>query len=339
MHLVRRWRHDRAPQDEHSHHDDGKYRDALTHVLPNAGWSCKYRGDLEPGEPEHKQHEGDQDQSHSCHPFRALSNPFAQPAAKPETNLGCYESLNGDPRDRQDDRDAQQPGAQADRQLVDADAEPEVEDRQAARMCEQAQAAGLLALVVARPQQEQAGHEQESDPAVARPGSEKGAGGATDQHPGDRHAPLEAREATRDTPAAPLLDIGLGPGLSPPPPPPSFSGTGTAGSRGMLGFAQRNAADPSRSVQLVEMDAEHLAFQDRTFDSVAFNLCLCTIADPERAIREALRVARQGAPMAFLEHVRSHVLPIALLQEAASPLMLALDHAHSNPRPAQTIHP
>src|SRR5258708_2276825 len=58
MHLVRRWRHDRAPQDEHSHHDDGKYRDALTHVLPNAGWSCKYRGDLEPGEPEHKQHDG-----------------------------------------------------------------------------------------------------------------------------------------------------------------------------------------------------------------------------------------------------------------------------------------
>jgi len=25
------------------------------------------------------------------------------------------------------------------------------------------------------------------------------------------------------------------------------------------------------------MDAEHMAFGDRVFDSVAFNLCLCTI--------------------------------------------------------------
>ncbi len=134
-----------------------------------------------------------------------------------------------------------------------------------------------------------------------------------------------------------LLDIGFGTGLSLPHYPPSVSVTGIDASLGMLRFAQRNAADPSRSVQLVEMDAEHLAFQDRTFDSVAFNLCLCTIADPERAIREALRVARQGAPMAFLEHVRSHVLPIALLQEAASPLMLALEQDHFNRRTEQTI--
>ncbi len=134
-----------------------------------------------------------------------------------------------------------------------------------------------------------------------------------------------------------LLDIGFGTGLSLPHYPPSVSVIGIDASLGMLRFAQRNAADVSRSVQLVEMDAEHLAFQDGTFDSVAFNLCLCTIADPERAIREALRVARPGAPMTFLEHVRSHVLPIALLQEAASPLLVALQRDHFNRRTEQTI--
>jgi len=41
--------------------------------------------------------------------------------------------------------------------------------------------------------------------------------------------------------------------------------------------------------------------------------------------------------MAFLEHVRSHVLPIALLQDAASPLLVALEQDHFNRRTEQTI--
>src|ERR1700682_2199884 len=85
------------------------------------------------------------------------------------------------------------------------------------------------------------------------------------------------------------------------------------------------------------MAAEHLGFADRSFDSVAFNLCLCTISDPERALREAIRVARPGAPMTFLEHVRSHLLLMALLQEAATPILVRLVQDHFNRRTAETI--
>lgn len=134
-----------------------------------------------------------------------------------------------------------------------------------------------------------------------------------------------------------LLDIGFGTGLSLPHYPPSVEVVGIDASLGMLRFGRSEAARMGRAVQLVEMDAQHLAFADRTFDSVAFNLCLCTIENPERALREALRVARLGAPMAFLEHVRSHLLPIALLQEAASPLLFALEQDHFNRRTEQTI--
>jgi ubiquinone/menaquinone biosynthesis C-methylase UbiE len=134
-----------------------------------------------------------------------------------------------------------------------------------------------------------------------------------------------------------LLDIGFGTGLSLPHYPPSVDVVGIDASLGMLRFGRSEAARLGRPVQLVEMDAEHLAFADRTFDSVAFNLCLCTIADPERAVREAVRVARPGAPMAFLEHVRSHLLPVALLQDAASPLLLALEQDHFNRRTEETI--
>ena len=134
-----------------------------------------------------------------------------------------------------------------------------------------------------------------------------------------------------------LLDIGFGTGLSLPHYPPSVDVVGIDASLGMLRFGRAEAARRGRPVQLVEMDAEHLAFPDRTFDSVAFNLCLCTIEDPGRALQEALRVARPGAPMVFLEHVRSHLLPIALLQEAASPLLLALERDHFNRRTEETI--
>jgi demethylmenaquinone methyltransferase/2-methoxy-6-polyprenyl-1,4-benzoquinol methylase len=134
-----------------------------------------------------------------------------------------------------------------------------------------------------------------------------------------------------------LLDIGFGTGLSLPHYPPSVDVVGIDASLGMLNFARSEAMRLGRPVQLLEMDAEHLAFPDRTFDSVAFNLCLCTIEDPARALGEALRVARPGAPMAFLEHVRSHLLLIALLQEAASPLLFALERDHFNRRTEQTI--
>lgn len=134
-----------------------------------------------------------------------------------------------------------------------------------------------------------------------------------------------------------VLDIGFGTGLSLPHYPPSVEVIGIDASLGMLRFARGEAAKVGRPVQLVEMDAAHLGFANRTFDSVAFNLCLCTIADPERAIREALRVARPGAPMTFLEHVRSHLLPVALVQEAFSPLLVALHQDHFNRRTAETI--
>jgi ubiquinone/menaquinone biosynthesis C-methylase UbiE len=125
--------------------------------------------------------------------------------------------------------------------------------------------------------------------------------------------------------------------LSLPHYPPSVDVIGIDASLGMLRFGRQEAVRLGRQVQLVEMDAEHLAFRDQSFDSIAFNLCLCTIGDPERAVREALRVARPGAPIVFLEHVRSHLLPVALLQDAASPLLVALERDHYNRRTAETV--
>lgn len=132
-----------------------------------------------------------------------------------------------------------------------------------------------------------------------------------------------------------LLDIGIGTGLSVPHYPASVEVIGIDYSRAMLKHAIR-LMDGQRA-ELVQADAERLPFASRSFDSVAFNLCLCTIPDPEAAIREALRVARPGAPMVFLEHVRSHLLPMALLQDLINPVTLLTQADHFNRRTADAV--
>ena len=145
------------------------------------------------------------------------------------------------------------------------------------------------------------------------------------------------RRKVGETVTGRLLDIGFGTGLSLPHYPLSVDVVGVDASLGMLRFAKQEAAEHGRTVRLVQVDAEHLAFPDQTFDAVAFNLCLCTIPNPAQALQEALRVARPGAPMVFLEHVRSHLLPVALLQDLLSPVFVALEQDHVNRRTADTV--
>ncbi len=134
-----------------------------------------------------------------------------------------------------------------------------------------------------------------------------------------------------------LLDVGFGTGLSLPYYSNDVEVFGIDASPRMLQFARREASAHDRRVELVVMDAERLAFPDHCFDSVAFNLCLCTTPDPEEAVREAIRVAKPGAPMVFLEHVRSHLLPVALVQEALNPLLVALQEDHWNRRTSDVV--
>ena len=81
---------------------------------------------------------------------------------------------------------------------------------------------------------------------------------------------------------------------------------------------------------MVQADAQELPFEPDTFDCVVFSLCLCTIPRPELAISEALRVAKPGASLLFLEHVRSPHRPIAVLQDLLNPLALKASGDHLN---------
>jgi len=122
--------------------------------------------------------------------------------------------------------------------------------------------------------------------------------------------------------------VGIGTGLTLPHYRPGVEVTGIDLSPGMLAVARRRAEQLSIEVDLREMDAQQLDFADGSFDAVVFTLCLCTIPDPGRAVREGVRVARPGAPMLFLEHVRSHLLPVRLLQELINPITVWTQQDH-----------
>ena len=69
------------------------------------------------------------------------------------------------------------------------------------------------------------------------------------------------------------------------------------------------------STEPVQAQAERLPFDDDSFDTVALTLVLCTVPDPEAALREIDRVLKPGGRFMFLEHVRAEEPGLARWQD------------------------
>jgi ubiquinone/menaquinone biosynthesis C-methylase UbiE len=70
-----------------------------------------------------------------------------------------------------------------------------------------------------------------------------------------------------------------------------------------------------RAAQIVDAPAEDLPFADESVDTVVSTFVLCTVDDPERALREITRVLAPGGQLLFLEHVRSRSPRLAAWQD------------------------
>jgi ubiquinone/menaquinone biosynthesis C-methylase UbiE len=82
----------------------------------------------------------------------------------------------------------------------------------------------------------------------------------------------------------------------------------------MLAIARQRAADLGRDVTLREADAEHLPFDDASFDTVACALALCTIPSPVAALGEMRRVLAPGGRLLLLDHIGSTWPPVYATQ-------------------------
>ncbi len=125
-----------------------------------------------------------------------------------------------------------------------------------------------------------------------------------------------------------VLEIAVGTGRNLPFYPTDIRLTGIELSPAMLALAQRRAREIGRDANLRLGDGQALDFPDRSFDSVVCTLALCTIPDDRLAVEEIARVLRPTGRFVAMEHVRSSLLPVRLLQRLLDPLAMRFETDH-----------
>ena len=121
-----------------------------------------------------------------------------------------------------------------------------------------------------------------------------------------------------------VLIIGAGTGLDLDFLPSNVHVTAIDVTPAMLRQLERRAAGTGRSVTTRIMDARQLAFPDSSFDAVVMHLIVAVMPQPERGLREAVRVLRPGGRIAvfdkFLRDDERPSLKRRLLNALAKPL-------------------
>ncbi|MCY4601362.1 MAG: methyltransferase domain-containing protein [Acidobacteria bacterium] len=118
-----------------------------------------------------------------------------------------------------------------------------------------------------------------------------------------------------------ILEVGVGTGINACLYPRDCHVTGIDFSASMLAKADRRiAARGVRNVDLQQMDAAKLEFEDDSFDLVYAPFVISVVPDPVRVTREMHRVCRPGGHVVVLNHFRSENRAMAWAERILSPL-------------------
>ncbi len=117
-----------------------------------------------------------------------------------------------------------------------------------------------------------------------------------------------------------ILEIGVGTGKNLKYYDKDANVTGIDLSSEMLGKAKEKQKILNRKFKLIQMDAQDLRFEDKTFDCVICTLFLCSAPDPVRVIKEMKRVCKKNGKILMIEHMLSKNKIIASIEHLISPI-------------------
>jgi phosphatidylethanolamine/phosphatidyl-N-methylethanolamine N-methyltransferase len=118
-----------------------------------------------------------------------------------------------------------------------------------------------------------------------------------------------------------ILEVGVGTGINLSLYPRDCAVTGIDLSDSMLEKAhERVAKEGLTNVDLLEMDATKLKFDDNSFDVVYAPYVISVVPDPVAVVREMSRVCRPGGKIIILNHFRSTNPVMATFERVISPL-------------------
>ena len=126
-----------------------------------------------------------------------------------------------------------------------------------------------------------------------------------------------------------VLEIGIGTGKNMPFHPTGIRITGLDISAGMLEKARSFIHKHQiKNVVLNEADAQQMPYPDNSFDSVAGTFVFCSVPDPVRGLREALRVAKPGGALYLMEHMLAQRKWLAGVMDKVDPVFHYVSGVH-----------
>lgn len=134
-----------------------------------------------------------------------------------------------------------------------------------------------------------------------------------------------------------VLDVAVGTGRNLPHYSSRTTLTGIDLSPAMLSIARQRATDLGRDIELMQGDAEHLPFDDDSFDSVVCAISLCSIPNPVAAIGEMKRVLLPGGRLLLIDHIGSSWPPIFAAQWLLERVTIPVAGEHFTRRPLAIV--
>ena len=144
----------------------------------------------------------------------------------------------------------------------------------------------------------------------------------------DKHLMPGGREWLASQAHGKTLEVAVGTGRNLPFYEPDIDIMGVDLSPATLAIANDRVKELGREIELREADVQNLPFEDETFDTVVAGLCMCSFPDPMRAVSEIKRVLKPGGSLVSIDHVRSPVLAVRVVQKAINPLAVRFQGDH-----------